>query len=127
MKHRILISVAMFTLLLLPLAGVQAQTGTMSDLAEMQSLMDQMKSGQLDAESQKMLAEKLTSKMDGKMLGDRKFSGKHFGDKNFDKSSPYFIVAKIVHTLFVILTLSLLILLNAILYKKLRYMHGKKK
>ena len=120
MKKKLIVVITTLALLFAPVAVVQAQrTGSLVDKQEIKSLMDKMAIGQLDADSQMVLSEMLGSKLkDGSRFGK-------FG--KVDKSSPYFAVVIIVHVAFTLLILSLLFLLNVVLYKKLELMNKKKK
>ena len=119
MKKKLIVVLTTLALLFAPVAVVQAQrTGSLVDKQEMKSLMDKMKVGQLDADSQMMLSEILDSKSkDGSRFGK-------FGKTS--KSSSLFVFVRVVHGLFALLVLSLLFLLNVVLYKKLELMNKKK-
>lgn len=121
MFKKIFVLCAALGILLSPIIPVQAQNGgtTVND-ENVRLFMNQMMNGD-DAESRRWFSEM--------MNGDdyRKGYGHMMPYYTLDKASPFYLAAAIGRCLFGLMILSLLFLLNAILYKKLTMMNGKKK
>lgn len=129
MKNIFIAFIAVLSLLLTPLAAAQANLYEPGeDSEQMQEMMGMMAEGELDANSQMLLSEKLNSgKLNGEFYSDRMMRDAKFSGKTYNNFSGLIWLAVLGQVLFGILVLLFLFLLNAVLYKKLTMMNGKKK